>query len=259
MALLEMDARLLSVLGDDVYAQNIMASCAELGIDVSHSVQIPGRATSTYLFLADHRGDMVLAVSDMDIYQSMTPGFLSRRQKLLDGAQVVVSDTNPPEETLVYLAKHCTAPLFCDPVSSSKAEKLRPILDKIHTLKPNRLEAELLSGIAITDETSLQLAAKTLLHRGLKRVFISLGKDGVLAADEKQMIHLANLSGTLVNTTGCGDAFMAALTWAYLHDKTLEETARLGLSAASIAMESPETINPAMCEEELLHRCYLNT
>ena len=45
-------------------------------------------------------------------------------------------DTNPPAQTLQYLAEHCAAPIFCDPVSTAKAEKIRPILGKLHTLKP---------------------------------------------------------------------------------------------------------------------------
>ena len=42
------------------------------------------------------------------------------------------------------------------PALYTKAEKLRPVLGKLHTLKPNRLEAELLSGVPITDEGELQ-------------------------------------------------------------------------------------------------------
>ena len=49
-----------------------------------------------------------------------------------------------------------------------------------------------------------------------------------------------------MSTTGCGDAFMAALVWAYMQDMDLRETALAGLAAGSIAMESAETINPAM-------------
>ena len=64
-------------------------------------------------------------------------------------------------------------------MSTVKAEKLRPVLGKLHTLKPNRLEAELLSGVPITDTDSLHRAAQTLLETGLHRVFISLGADGV--------------------------------------------------------------------------------
>ena len=58
----------------------------------------------------------------------------------------------------------------------------------------------------------------------------------------------------MVNTTGCGDAFMAALVWAYMEDMELEAAARAGLAAGSIAMESKETINPAMSATALKTR-----
>ena len=37
---------------------------------------------------------------------------------------------------------------------------------------------------------------------------------------------------------------MAAIAWAYLEGTDLENTARAGLAASAIAMESEETINP---------------
>ena len=126
---------------------------------------------------------MALAVSDMEIYEHLTPQVLAQRRKLLDGSQVVVLDTNIPAESIAWLAENCAAPLFADPVSTAKAGKLRPVLGKLHTLKPNRLEAELLSGVPITDEDSLRRAADALLDTGLRRVFISLGADGVFAAE----------------------------------------------------------------------------
>ena len=106
----------------------------------------------------------------------------------------------------------------------------------------------------IRDEKSLRRAADTLLETGLRRVFISLGGDGVFATDHHAAVQLPVLPGAMVNTTGCGDAFMAAITWAYLRGSDLEETARLGLAASSIAMESGETINPAMHADELCRR-----
>ena len=136
----------------------------------------------------------------------------------------------------------------------SKAEKLRPVLGKLHTLKPNRIEAELLSGVAITDIPSARRAASALLDTGLRRVFISLGGDGVLAADHNSAVHVPCLPAQMVNTTGCGDAFMAAIAWAYLEGTDLENTARTGLAAAGIAMESPETINPAMSADAVRER-----
>ena len=87
-----------------------------------------------------------------------------------------------------------------------------------------------------------------------RRVFISLGAEGVFAADRSGRVQLPCLPAELVNATGCGDAFMAAIAWAYLQGTDLEDTARAGLAASSIAMESGETINPHLSEEALQER-----
>ena len=69
-----------------------------------------------------------------------------------------------------------------------------------------------------------------------------------------ERVTLPNIPGNMVNTTGCGDAFMAALVWAYLEGMTLRDTALAGLAAGSIAMESSETINSAMSAAGLRSR-----
>ena len=189
---------------------------------------------------------MALAISDMEVCERITPAYLSANQQILQNAQVIVADANIPAETLVYLAENCSAPIFCDPVSTIKAEKLRPILNKIHTLKPNRMEAELLSGVKIRTKADAEVAAKALLEKGVKRVFLSMGADGMYAATEDEQLWLPNIPGNMVNTTGCGDSAMAALVWAWMNGLELEETVRAGLAAGSITMESPETINTAM-------------
>ena len=126
----------------------------------------------------------------------------------------------------------------------------------IHTLKPNKLEAELLSGVQIHSNADLDKAADKLLSMGVHRLFISLGADGVYAAMGSERLILPTLPGKMVNTTGCGDAFMAALVWAYLEGMTLADTATAGLAAGSIAMESADTINPHMSAGEILRRMH---
>jgi pseudouridine kinase len=251
MALMGLEVRMLTALGEDLNGQRVAASCAELGIDLSNALRISDGATSTYLYLTDPAGEMALAVSDMEICKRITPAYLAANLGLLNNAQAVVADTNIPEESLLYLAENLTVPLFVDTVSTKKAEKIRPILHKIHTLKPNRLEAELLSGVKIESPADVAKAADKLTELGLHRMFISMGADGVYAAMGENRAKLSNIPGNMVNTTGCGDAFMAALVWAYLQGSDLEQTALAGLAAGSIAMESGETINPAMSAEAL--------
>lgn len=254
LSLLGTDVRLLTAYGDDAYGAQVAASCSELGIDLSHALRTAEAPTSTYLYIADNLGEMSLAVSDMSVCEKITPAYLASQLPLLQNAQVVVADTNIPKESLEFLAQNCNVPLFIDPVSTIKAEKIRGILRKIHTLKPNALEASLLSGVEINNVDDAKKAAKKLLELGVHRVFISMGGNGVCAARGEECMVLPPITGNRINTTGCGDAFMAALTWAYLEGMDLQHTALAGLAAGSIAMESAETINTALCASAVKKR-----
>ena len=251
MTLMGLKVGLLTALGDDLHADLIAESCAELGIDLSQSVRIPGASTSSYCYIANPEGEMVLAVSDMEIYNQLTPKLLETRLDWLNSADAVVLDTNLTEEAVSWLCGHVSVPVFADPVSTAKAVKLRTVLSEIHTLKPNRLEAEVLTGVKITDEESLNRAADALLEAGVKRVFLTLGSGGVLAADADERIRLNSAGVIPVNTTGCGDAFAAALVWATAQGKNLAGCTAAGLAAAGIAMAGPETVNPLMSREKL--------
>lgn len=254
MSLMGLDVRLLSAYGNDINGERVAASCSELGIDLSHALRVHGGTTSTYLYITDPDGEMALAVSDMEICKKITPEYLAANLPLLQNAQVVVADANIPAESLAFLANNLFVPLFVDPVSTTKAEKLRPILGKIHTFKPNKLEAELLTGIPINSREDAEKVAATFLDMGIRRVFISMGSEGVFAATQKESIWESIIPGKMVNTTGCGDSFMAALVWAYLEGMDLRDTAKAGLAAGSLTIESEETINPLMSAEMLKKR-----
>ena len=96
MALLGLDVRMITALGDDMNAQKITTSCIELGIDLGPSLQVPGGTTSTYLFITNDKGDMELAVSDMEIYDHLTPRFLATKEQLLNNGWWWRTLTPPP-------------------------------------------------------------------------------------------------------------------------------------------------------------------
>lgn len=254
LALLGVPVKLVTALGDDDGARRVRESCRALGIDLL-ACTAPDAATGSYLFLCAPDGDMAMAVSDMEVFSRLTTDWLGGVLPVLNNAALVVLDANLPAEALDFLARRCTAPIFADPVSAAKAPRMRGALGCIHTLKPNRIEAAVLSGVPITDEESLLRASDVLLETGLRRVFITLGQDGVLAAEGNQRLRLPNPPVTRrVNASGCGDAFTAALCRAALRGDGLELAARYALCAASVAMESAQTVNPAMCEPLILSR-----
>ena len=156
--------------------------------------RLEGRRSSTYMFITDDTGDLLVAVNDMEICKEINPAFLESRLDFINGAAICLLDANLEPETMAWIGEHVTAPLFGDTVSTVKAHRFDTILNKMTVLKPNDLEASVLTGIGIADQYSAGAAAKTLLDRGVKNVFISLGANGILCArhenDEYSFKHV---------------------------------------------------------------------
>ncbi len=253
LCLLGCRAVLLTALGEDDAADILEADCRAAGIDLSHAKRIPGASTSRYIYLCGPDGDMELAVSDMEICREITPAYLMTQQDILSSAAAVVVDANLPEESLFWLGEHCPAPLFADPVSAAKAPRMKALLPYLHTLKPNRLEAEILTGISIRSLADAGKAAGLLLETGVKEVFLSLGSEGVLAAGQGCFHHIPCFPAHVQNATGAGDAFLAALCRAFLDGMDLEQSACFASAAAAITVESKNTISPELSVDKI--RC----
>ena len=253
-ARLGLQTELVTALGGDSSAGLIRADCARAGVGLSHALCFPEESTSTYLFIADGAGDMALAVNDMGIYERMTVGRMSPLLDALNGAALAVLDANLPAETLTFLAESLTVPVLADAVSAAKADRLRGAMPWLDAVKPNRLEAELLTGIAVTDGASARRAAESLVSMGARRVFLTLGAHGVCCADEGGAVLLPGAKAQVRNATGAGDAFTAALAWSRVKGLPLRTSALAGMAAASIAVESMDTVSGEMSEALLTAR-----
>ena len=244
--------RLITVVGDDLYGQKIIKHAQSIGLHMQDSMVLPNVPTSTYLSILDETRDLALAINHMDCIDRLTVEDIKSRRALIEHAQLCVVDTNVSEEVLEYL--FTTFPktiFFVDPVSQTKAVKLKPYLSSIHTLKPNHLEAAILSGYH--EDSSPKL---TTLSEGLacQRVFISLGSEGVAVRDGKKHFQFATIPVEPVNTTGAGDAFMAGLVYAYLKGFDMKMTSTIAMAASVLAISHQDTINPNLNEQTLLDK-----
>lgn len=245
LRLLEVPVKFLTAFGGDLYARELRQSCEELGMDISEAVYTSG-STSTYLYITDETGEMQLAVCDTDVADCINADFLATKLEILNQAQAVVFDGNLTEETVDFIAQHVTVPLFADPVSAKKSERLKKALPKLHTFKPNDIEAMYLTG-----EDTPEKAARALVKLGVERVYVSCGADGMIAAEGEWLLHLSCEPSEVINTTGGGDASMAALVWAYTQGLSLEQSARAALKAGAITVGAEETIAPGLSPEKL--------
>ena len=98
---------------------------------------------------------------------------------------------------------------------------------------------------------SLAKAAAVLHEKGVKRLFISLGAEGVFYSDGVTSGISPSPKAQVVSATGAGDAFIAGLAYAYVKEQTIEETVKTASAAAMIAIAHENTINPNMSEDLL--------
>ena len=252
LRLLGRKVSLITIMGEDTYAGVIREHCLNAGIDLQYSFTDPLGRTSAYLCINEQNGDLNVAVSDMTICDELTPTKLEPLLPVLNRGSMVVADANLPEETLAWIAKNVTVPIAADPVSVSKAPRLLPLLRRLTLIKPNIREAELLTGMPIQGDLNLSRAADALHRLGVRRVYISLGERGVWADDVREGGMLLPCAPcAIVNTTGCGDAFVAAAADAFLNGLGTMEAARRALAASAICAEDTAAVSSRLSQEAI--------
>ena len=249
LRLLDVDTEMLTALGGDVWAARLEEDCRALGIGLDRAVRVPDMRTSGYLYITGPDGELALAVCDTDVTGTITPAVIEQNLDLFSRAALVVFDGNLTRETMDCLTSRCRAPLFVDPVSVTKAKKLIPFLHRIHTIKPNALEAA-----ALTGEADPAAAAQALVEAGVERVFVSDGPGGMFCAHGSDSCHVPCPPTALVDATGGGDAAMAGLCRAFLDGRGIVSAAHYALAAGSLAVERAETINPDLSDEAVRRR-----
>lgn len=241
LRLLGASVSLCAALGDDTNGRALSEHCAELGIDMSLSRVLPGQRSSTYLYITDEHGDMQLAVNDMDICSEISPAYLETILSGLESFSAVVIDCNLSEEAIAFLCGNLQCPLYADTVSTVKARKLIPYLCRFRAIKPNAAEAE-----ALTGESDPARAAVRLIEAGVQRVFISLGAEGMIAAEGDRLIRLPAEQTDIVNTNGAGDAATAAMVLADMRGMSLEKTLKAALLAGACTCMSQLSNAPGL-------------
>ena len=247
LARLSARAAFISAAGDDFVGRSAARLLEELGADTSHVRFLDGENTAMNLSVRNIAGDMELAISNTDVLERISPAFIEEAMDAMQNAGIVALDADLTEETLAWAADRLTdIPLFLDPVSEIKAERARALIGSFHTIKPDRAEAEVLCGMQILSEDALMAAGDWFSRQGVRRIFITMGPGGVYYKEGAEEGILRPGPVSVVNAAGAGAAFSAAVLDGHLKKLSVRETARYGMAAAAVAMESRAAVNPAM-------------
>lgn len=242
----------VSVAGDDFAGRGAVRELEDIGTGTKHINLLEEENTAVYMSILNIIGDMELALCNMDVLERISVDFIDAAFEDIKDSKIIGIDTNLTEETLAYAAEKLKGiPLFLDPVSVTKAERAKNLIGRFHTIKPNRMEAEVLTGMTIMSAEELEEAGQWFIDQGVKRVFITLGPGGVYYQDETVSGILRPKQCEIISATGAGDAFSAAIIYSHLKGYDIMKTAETGMAAASIAMRSKSAVNSLMSAELL--------
>ena len=252
IAKLNIHSKILSYVGNDALGDFVVNKSKESGVDTSLIKKDSHLPTSQYLSVLDDNNDMLVSISDMRIIDEMTIQDIHNWDQVIAQSSAIVVDTNIPIPVIEHLTdEYSYIPLFLDPVSFAKTSKIVKLIGRFHTVKPNRLETELISGVKITDKDSMLEAAQKIFDMGCKQIFITLGEEWVFYYDGKDFgLHLHE-DANMISANGAGDAFTAGVVYGFLNLNSIKETAEFASAAAVIALRSANTISDELSEERV--------
>ncbi len=252
LVLLDFDVYLATLFGDDPLSKYLIKSCNQDKIHIPDSLLIRNQKVSSFIAVMDETNDLAVGISAMDIFNE------ENCLKLVDNILPTrkpgyfVLETNLETSALKKLTEKFKGNKFVlDTVSGKKALRTKDILKDLYILKTNQIEAEVLSGIKANEKKELKKTVKYFLDKGVQKVFITLGKEGVIYGDRNTIDFKPSIASKVVNTIGAGDAFVSGLILADSQDLSLDEMALYGMAAAAITVQNKKTVNPGMSIQKI--------
>ncbi|MEH7884105.1 carbohydrate kinase [Bacillus sp. JJ1609] len=249
------DVSVLTVVGDDHEGHWLMEYTKAFA-DVNPSQMLKGHSTGAYTAVLDHEGEMSVALAEMSIYDSITPEFIESKWGYFASSDFIFLDTNFPAYVLEAIILRCrkeNIPLCITPVSSPKAKKLPEDLSGVTWLIANKDEAEAISGVVIENEGDFFKAAELIIHKGVEKVVISRGDNGLIYFSSKgEAGVLIPPSISVIDVTGAGDSLAAGIIYAHLNGIQTEDACKIGMACSILTLQTIETVNPILNNKQLL-------
>jgi pseudouridine kinase len=245
LARLGVETVLLSAVGGDASGRRVLQNAAEVGLNTDFCLVEKEHRSAAYLAVLDNTGHLVVSVDDMAVLSCLTPQVINQNRELIKNAEMVVVDSNVPEKSidaLFKVAKRYKVRICADPTSTTLATRLMPHLPNIYMITPNIAEAEVLSGYTIENEDQALAAARHLVTKGVDIAIITLAEEGVVYATTDASGHIPARATEVVDSTGASDALTATVVFGLLNDIPIDESIRLGVSAAALTLACTDTV-----------------
>lgn len=238
LARLGCDASYCGVIGDDPWGEAILQNCSKEKVDTAHVTVVENEATDFSIILSARNGERVILKHPGTSKHLQDATFAREAAGEVDWIYLnsIQEEACQIEDDIIRIlteiphAKLTWNPGNCQVEMGTHRPGIRDMLSQTDLLLLNKEEA-----LTFTKEGDVLSAMKHLLGCGAQVVCVTDGAQGVLATDGGSVFHCLPGDGPVVDTTGAGDAFGTAVTWALLTGKNLPTALRAGtINAMSV-------------------------
>jgi ribokinase len=209
-ALCGADVSMVARVGDDLFGPATIDNFRSKGIDASHVWVTEGQSSGVAPIFVDSSGqNRIIVVKGAN--DALSPADIDNASDVLADADCIVLQLEVPVETVYYalrFARESGVRTILNPAPGRKLNAQQAALADY--LIPNETEAEAISGMPVSNIEEALACARHLIGQGYRKVIITLGANGALAADAEGEEHVAPYTVEPVDTTGAGDAFIGS-------------------------------------------------
>ncbi len=174
------DVTLLARVGDDLFGRQAVKGFRRDGIDVQHVIVDDETASGVALIFVAQDGENSIGVAS-GANARLVPSDVDRAAPLIAAADVLVMQLETPLETVrraALIGAQDGVTVILNPAPAQALDTT--LLQSVSILTPNESEAELLTGVAVTDQQSAARAASVLHEQGVPTVVMTLGAEAAM-------------------------------------------------------------------------------
>ena len=222
--------------GDDLFVRETAARMKKDGIDAKLVIDRKN-ASGTALILVDAKGQNVISVA-LGANGTLSPADIAPYEKTIAGSAALLMQLETPVPTVLRAAEVARAAGVTVILNPAPAAKLpRKLLKLVDWITPNETEAEILTGVKVTDAASAQKAIDALKKMGVGHALVTMGSKGVYCGECRKLYPCRKVKA--VDCVAAGDTFNGAFTVALTEGKGCAEAIAFAQKAAAISVTRP--------------------
>jgi len=222
--------------GNDVFGDQSKLLFAKEGIDTSYVFTDAIRPSGVALITVDSDAENCIAVASGS-NANLLPGDISEAREAIEKADIILMQLEIPIDTVKYvsnIARELNKKVILNPAPAHPLDN--ELLESLYMITPNETEAEMISGIKITDVDSVYNCARAIYNKGVGSVIITLGAKGAFLYNNVFREFIPSYEVNALDSTAAGDIFNAALAVAVSEECNLPDAIRFANKAAAISV-----------------------